>query len=235
MRNVAIIEDNEEDAKLLNDCLARYGNENNDEFHTFVFPSAELFLTNYKAKYDVVFMDVELPGIDGIEASKKLRELDSNVLLVLITSMSRFAVDGYSVGAFDFILKPVSYPDFFLKFTRIIRKIKSNDDIEILIKGKETTKRVSSNEIMYIEVLNHTLIYHLTDTSVTISGSMKALIESLKGKPFVQCNQSYLVNLKYVSEFNNSEVKVGEDWLTISRPKKKEFLKAVNLYFTGGK
>lgn len=233
MRNVAIIEDEAKEKDALIGHLERYGEKTGEKFKFFWFSSAEKFLTGYVADYDVVFMDIELPGMNGMEAARTLRKMDGEVVLVFVTNISQFAVGGYEVGAFDFILKPVTYPSFFLKFSRIMQKIKSNDDIRIVIKGKQVTKCILSSDIKYVDVVNHQLTYHLNSGNVLSTGTMKKVIDLLKGVGFVLCNQSYLVNLRYITEFSESEVKVGDDWLPISRPKRKEFLRAVNLYFNG--
>lgn len=197
MRNVAVIEDEKSASDALGQHLKRYGAETGEEFKIYVFPDAETFLQNYKADYDVVFMDIELPGMNGMTAARELRKLDGKVVLVFVTNMSQFAVGGYEVGAFDFILKPVNYSSFFLKFTRIMEKVKSNDDLKIIIRGKEVAKRVFSSDIMYVEVVNHALTYHLCGGNVTALGTMKNVREQLGSDPaFVLCNQSYLVNLK---------------------------------------
>ena len=84
---------------------------------------------------------------------------------------------------------------------------------------------------MYVEVSNHDLIYHTLEGNINGHGSMKLIKEQFENNDFSLCNQSYLVNLKYIKEVHNNEVKVGNDWLIISRPKKKEFLKKVNEFF----
>ena len=234
MRNVAIVEDDKGASEKLKELLDQFGREKGEDFQYFVFTSAEVFLTNYKAFYDVVFMDIELPGLNGMEAARKLRALDKDVVLVFVTNMAQFAVGGYEVGAFDFILKPITYARFYLKFVRIMQKIRTSDETQIVIKGKQFTRCVSASTIKYVEVQNHALIYHTTDGDIIGGGSMKEAARLLADKNFALCNQSYLVNLKYVREFSKTSVLVGEDWLLISRPKKQEFMNAVQSYLNGG-
>lgn len=231
MRNIAIIEDDGVAQKMLCDYLKRYGSEKNEQFACFTFGSAEQFLTDYRPDYDVVFMDIELPGMNGMEASRRLREIDGNIVLVFVTNMAQFAVGGYEVGAFDFILKPLTYSSFFLKFTRIMQRVQSTDDTQIIVRGKQYIKKVFSSCILYVEIADHDIVYHTSDGNVESRGSMRAVEEQLKNRDFVLCNQCYLVNLKYVSEIRDNSVKVGKDWLTISRPKKKSFLQAVADYY----
>ncbi len=232
MISVAIIED---DISAQNDVvnfLIKYGQEKQETFQTFTFVSAEQFLNNYKANYDLILMDIELPGMNGMEASKKLRQLDNHTTLVFITNMAQYAIGGYEVGAFDFILKPITYASFYLKFARIMQKINNNSSSQLIIKGKQFSKRINPKQIFYIEISDHDLIYHTIEGNIKGHGSMRILASNLKNLHFTLCNQSYLVNLAFVKEINNGQVLVNEDWLIISRPKKKEFLKAVDEYFS---
>ena len=234
MRNIAIIEDDVGAQKLLCDYLKRYGNEKNEQFACFTFGSAEQFLTDYRPDYDAVFMDIELPGMDGMEASRRLREIDGNIVLVFVTNMAQFAVGGYEVGAFDFILKPLTYSSFFLKFTRIMQRVQSADDTQIIVRGKQYIKKVFSSCILYVEIADHDIVYHTSDGNVESRGSMRAVEEQLKNRDFVLCNQCYLVNLNYVDALDGNYVEVGGDKLLISKPRKKDFLKAVAKFLGQG-
>lgn len=231
MRTIALIEDDVSAQNDIKRFLLRYGEEKGEDFSVSAFSSAEQFLTGYKADYDLIIMDIMLTGMNGMDAAKKLRELDKDTVLVFVTNMAQFAVGGYSVGAFDFILKPVTYASFYLKFIRIMDKIKSQDGAQLVIKGKQFSRRIYAADIIYVEVADHDLVYHTSSGNVTGHGSMRAVESALKGNNFVLCNQSYLVNLKYVEELRASEVKAGGDWLVISRPKKKSFTAAVEKYF----
>ena len=207
MRTIALIEDDVSAQNDIKRFLSRYGEEKGEDFSTSVFSSAELFLTGYKADYDLIIMDIMLPGMNGMEAAKKLRELDKDTVLVFVTNMAQYAVGGYSVGAFDFILKPVTYASFYLKFVRIMEKVKSQDGAQLVIKGKQFSKRVYAANIIYVEIADHDLVYHTSGGNVTGHGSMRSVEAALKDCNFALCNQSYLVNLKYVEEIRASEVK----------------------------
>ena len=234
MRNVAIVEDEQDAADRLRSFLWRYGEERNEQFNVFHFTDAIRFLTNYSANYDFVFMDIELPDLNGMQAAKKLRELDADVVLIFVTNMAQFAVGGYEVGAFDFIVKPVSYANFALKFSRALGRLESVNDTQIWINGKSGSRRVLSSRLKYVEVCKHVITWHTADGDITSSGTMKTVQEMLKGAPFALCNQCYLVNLRHVTEVVGFKAVVGGEELQVSHPKKKEFIRALNLYLNGG-
>ena len=109
MLRCAIVEDSPRELEHLKECLARYSAERDIPLETTAFGDAASFLEHYRADYDIVFMDIELPGINGMEAAHRLREIDRQVILIFVTNMAQFAVKGYEVDALDYIIKPAQY------------------------------------------------------------------------------------------------------------------------------
>ena len=109
MINIIIIEDSQDDYKYLADAIHRYAEQSGEVFSVKHYVSALLFLNEYKADADIIFMDIELPDINGVLASEKLRTRDSDVALVFVTNLAHLAIKGYSVSATDFIVKPINY------------------------------------------------------------------------------------------------------------------------------
>ncbi len=116
---IAIVEDEESATQELRVLFARYGKENNMEFSLDTFPDALKFLASYRADYDLVMLDIEMPFMNGMEGAEKLRKLDPYVPIVFVTNMRRYAVAGYKVNAIDFIIKPVEYYDFSTMLGRV--------------------------------------------------------------------------------------------------------------------
>ena len=109
MYTIAIVEDDKTQAASLKEYLLRYAAENGEAFAVKTFSNAVIFLEKYTAVYDVVFMDIKMPYLNGIAAAHKLRELDKGVLLFFITSLTQYAIRGYEVDALNYIVKPVEY------------------------------------------------------------------------------------------------------------------------------
>jgi len=234
VRNVAIVEDTQTEADTLRQYFLKYSAEKGIEFRVTHFMSAEEFLNKYRPIYDIVLMDIGLPKANGMEAATRLRELDWTTVLIFVTNMAQFAVRGYEVDAFDFIVKPIIYSNFALKLQRALTKLNTRRDTEVILSASDGIYRVSSSQIKYIEISDHKLIYHTTDGTIKIYGNLKEVESSLNSKMFVRCNSCYLVNLNYVYAIRNYIVVVGEDELQISRPRKKAFIQAVNDYLGGG-
>ncbi len=224
MFKTAIVEDNSVDAGKLKDFLERFAAKSGEVFIITVFKDAADFLNGYKQIYDMVFMDIELPGINGMEAAHKLRAMDGKVTLIFVTNMARFAVKGYEVDAADYVVKPVHYGEFELKMKRIIRRHKEADE-SILVVRQSGYMRLLLREIRYIEVQGHTLMFHTETGMVNGGGTLSETEAKLAGRGFLRCNKCYLVNQRHIVAVEGYTLKMtGGEEVQISRPRKKAFM-----------
>ena len=179
-------------------------------------------------------MDIQLPDMTGIEVARRIREKDESVMILFTTNYSQYAIDGYSVGAFDYMLKPLSYQPFSSKLSRALRVLSYiKDRVELHLKTKQGSKKIPADEVQYIEVFAHDLHFYTDSEEIKIWGSLSEYEKKLEKAHFARCNVSYLVNLRYVKEIQGSEVLVGKHRLPISRAKRKEFLAAFAQYKGG--
>ena len=118
------------------------------------------FLAVYNKNFDVVLLDIMLPDINGMGTARKLRDMDNSVALVFVTNMAQFAIKGYEVDAADFMVKPVSYYDFAMKFEHVLRHIDFDGEVKLCLNNKGELKYLSAKDIRYVEVIRHNLIYH---------------------------------------------------------------------------
>ena len=232
--NAVIVEDDDKDAETLSGMLERYASERGTQFAVTRYRDAISFIEGYKPLYDVVFMDIELPDYDGMRAAKRLRELDPVVMLVFVTNMAQFAVAGYEVDAFDFVVKPLSYGNLSLKLDRAVSRM-GTETRKVSIYFPEGTRIVSVADIKYVEVMDHRVIWHTTDGDLSLCGSLKKIEEELPGTDFVRINHCYIVNLKYVTAVNAASLVCAGDELAISRPRRRDFMRAMAEYIEGGR
>lgn len=233
MYNIAIVEDDKSFADLLSSYIKRFGEEESEEFNIIHYPNGMLFLENYRAVHDIVFMDIAMPDFDGMETARQLRKVDENVKLIFATNMAQFAINGYEVDAIDFMLKPVNYFQLSVKMKKAIKSIGKNADVSFFIKHDEELKKIYERELLYVEVQNHWLIYHTTGGNYKIRGTLNKLKDQMVGHSFAQCNSCYLVNLNYVNKIVDNTVTVGKEKLQISHSRKKEFLALLANYMGG--
>lgn len=235
MYRVVIVEDEPAEAQRLQALLARYGKENGASFDVKTYTSALTFLADYNKTADIVFMDIELPDVNGMDISRRLRKQDAEVMIIFVTNMAQFAVQGYEVEAQDFIVKPARYGEFSLKLKKALGRLERKSDQFVLLPCNGTFRRLSLNELYYVEVIEHLVIYHTEEGNIEVTGSLKGAEQLLAGKGFLRCNNCYLVNLRFVREIRDGDaVLANGEALRVSRNKRKAFLQALADFYGGG-
>lgn len=233
MRNIAIVEDNDNSAKVIISHIEKYIEENQIQLNIVRFNNADEFLANYQQIYSVILMDIQMPGTDGMSAAYKLREIDKTVSIIFITTMVQFAQKGYEVNAISFMVKPVNYYDFSLKFKKALDISVMNENRNITLNTKNGICRISTDKIIYVEIIKHRLFYHLVDEVIEMTGVLSEVEETLKEFGFLRCNQCYLVNPKFIVSVKGKEVFVGSTNLQISRPRYNQFMKDLTNWYAG--
>lgn len=230
---IAIVEDDPKEAQILQSYISRLA-EAGEACEVRWFQTGREFLSAYQPIYDLVLMDINLPDLNGMDVAASLRKMDRNVILIFVTSMAQYAVQGYEVDALDYMVKPVTFATFSVKFRRALAKSSGQQSRELLINVTDGVYRTSVSRIKYVEVSDHSLIYHTTDGDLTSYGNLKQVEAQLDPRQFARCNRCYLVNLAHVIAIRGSAVVLDGAELQISRPKRLSFLEALTNYLGGG-
>lgn len=227
---IAIVEDEQKSAELLLSYINRFQEETGNTFTTKHFKSGLEFMDTSEW-FDLVFMDIAMPHINGMETARDLRKNNSICSLIFVTNMAQYAIEGYEVSAMDFLLKPVEYFNFCLKLKKAVKLYESQQKHLISVPVEDGVMYLSTDDIYYIEVIAHSIIFH-TNKQVVESrkSTLKTYEQQLLDRGFVRCNYSYLVNLKYVTRSSGDVILVGGSELRISRNRKKSFMKALADY-----
>ena len=228
----AIAEDDPAFRAQLNGFLQQYAGDKQLEISVSAFEDGQALVSSFHPTYDVVFLDIEMPLLDGMSAADKIREKDNQVLLVFVTNVAHYAVKGYAVQALDYILKPLNYMSFSAKMDRIVKTLQLRQEKSILLNSGSSMRRIPVSQILYVEVLRHQVVYHLADELITVRGSLKEAENLLEGCSFGKCNSCFLVNLRHVRGVREDAVIVGQEELQMSRAKKKDFMQAVAAYIS---
>lgn len=231
MARIAVVEDDAHDMALLKECLMRYAKENRCRFDILEFSDGEDITTGYTADYDIILMDIEMWFMDGMKAAEKIRESDQDVVIIFITNMPQYAIQGYKVSALDYMLKPVSYFSFSESMNKALKKVKNAEKQYIVIATKGGKMRLDVSQIAYVEVLDHTLIYHTTEGKFAAKGTLRDAENQLEPYHFFSCSRCYLINLHYVENYQGSTVYVDGDAIQVSRSRRKVFMDVLNEYF----
>lgn len=237
-RYVAIVEDNAADADRLLRHIARYQKETQNEFITTVFKNGLDFLDAYHPGYDIIYMDIELPGLDGMKTAKRLRMTDPYVGLIFITNMAQYAVKGYEVDALDFIVKPVEYFSFVEKMQKVFARLDRISDkrtYHMLELGSGELRKVACDDIYYILKDRNYIVYTTGDGEFRVRGTMKAIEQEFKDSDIVKCANGCMVNLRHVQKKVRNVVYVNGMQFTVTAPYYDEFTKLLMEYFRGAK
>lgn len=234
MIQIALVEDDANYVSELKGYLKEYETERAEKIEVTVFSDGEDIVSEYKGEFDIILMDVEMRFMDGMTAAEKIRELDTEVIIIFITNMPQYAIQGYKVDALDYVLKPVSYFAFTQRIERALSRLPQKKTNFLMIGGRNGVAKLDVSAIYYIEVQNHELIYHTTKGNYSMNGSMKEVEGSLDKNQFFRCHRCYLINLEYVDWFQGSDVQVHSEIIQVSRSRKKAFMDALNNYMNGG-
>lgn len=234
MLRIAVVEDDLEMNGLIQTYLRQYEQENKVQIEVVSFLDGGEIAEHYHPIYDIILMDIAMPGMDGMEAARQIRAHDPDVVLVFITNIAQYAIEGYSVGALDFILKPLDYYAFSLRLARAIDRAERQAGGKILLTLPGHSVRLDVRDIHYVDIQNRMLCYHTEQGSFTLRGTMQAAEEQLVPYHFARCNYWYLVNLRHVTEVRGNTVVVAGTELAVSRRNKSSFLAALTDYMGGG-
>lgn len=229
MINVAIVEDEQSHAQILKDYIVRFGDVYKQQFNISHLKDGLDLVDEYKSQYDIILLDIQMKHLDGMAAAKRVRELDTDVVIIFITTTVQYAVQGYSVDALGYVLKPVSYTQFEQLFEKAIKRISVRDKrLYIKVTVEDVQMKIDCSNISFIESQRNNVILHCENGEFTTLGPLKKFDEMLSSHGFSKCHNAYIINLSYVVAVQKEEVVLSTGVnLPISRARKKEFMAAL--------
>lgn len=201
---VCICDDSLEERASINALVQEWSRQSGTDVSVFEFPTAEAFLFEYEDLVpDVVLLDIEMPGMSGVELAKRLRRGNKLIQIVFITGFSEYIAEGYEVAALHYLLKPVSSEKFFSTLDRAMEK-QETDGRKIVLETSAETVLLPIYEIRYIEVIkNYITVY--AEGSITVKRTLKEIERELDER-FLRVGRSYIVNLHFISRVTRSEI-----------------------------
>lgn len=233
---ITVLEDEKSVSDSIVDFIRRYFGEKGIGLPSIsVYDNGYDLIEAYSMDADVLFMDIQLPDISGMDVARKIREKDKNVIIVFVTNLAQYAIKGYEVNAFDFILKPIDYQGFRMKLERILTELGHfQNNAYIDLRNKEGIVRIPVDSLLYLEVISHDIVFHTIHDTYTIRGALKDYASILSEHYFLLCNKGYLVNLSHVRKIDKVFAYLSDgSKLLISKGKRKEFLEGLNKYLGG--
>jgi two-component system response regulator LytT len=228
---ILLVEDDDHEARRLSSLLERYRKERGKEFQTKRLGSA-FDLPEEAATADLVFLDIELPGTDGMKAAEELRASGLDVPIIFVTNLAQYAVQGYAVSALDFIVKPVDYAALTLRMERAVKAMDARRGQTLSVHAKEGLRIFPARDLVLVETRGHDIAYVLRDgTELTVRKALREAASELPSPPFIQASSDSIINMANVSGIEGSKIELedGTD-VFMSRSKRKSCLEALARY-----
>jgi DNA-binding LytR/AlgR family response regulator len=205
---IAICDDDSQELAHISSFIDTYRQEKKASLTYQTFQNAiELLSTVNNGDYDILLLDILMPGLTGMQAAHEIRAFDAEVKIVFLTSSPEFAVESYAVKAYDYILKPASKDKLFSILDALIAE--EQKPLEgLIVKTQAGMARILFSKLAFVEVINKKLYFHLADGSVQKTSASLAAFEDklLSRSEFVKVHRSYIVNLWQVGEIRPKEI-----------------------------
>ena len=194
-------------------------------------------LLAFGKQFDIVFLDIQMEGTDGIETAKRLRQKEEDTILIFITGIREYVFEAFDVAAFHYLLKPIEEEKFrevFRRAGRELEKRKSKRRETVFIKTRNRSFSLEKDSILYIESSGKKVEIHTTGETIEAYASMNEM-EGQLGDGFFRCHRGYLVNMAYVAEYDSGSITLnnGGD-VYLAKEKYGEFVKAYMRYLRNG-
>ena len=215
MIKIAFCDDDMEVLHQMNELLDRYRVEWNEDITYAAFQSPFELLTEIEKgiRPDILFLDVVMPGQNGMDVAKEIRQYDTNMKIVFLTSSPEFAVESYSVGAYFYQLKPIWEESFFRLMDAVLAECEKKKKNSLILRSKDGITRIDLQQLEYCEVLGRKLLFHLENGAVLESaGSLDDLAGQLmQYSNFFRPHRSFLVNMEYIQNISSRSIKMVND------------------------
>lgn len=208
MIRVAICDDELLELSRITKILNAYFDKRNVAFRYDAFSSSiELLETIREGMYDVVMLDVLMPGMNGMQTAHEIRTFDHNTKIIFLTSSPEYAVESYVVDAYYYLLKPATETKLYPLLDKLLHEVQRMEDT-LHIKSASGIMSIPSNKLEYLEVMNKKLYFHLIDGSIKeIYGSLSDYeAELLCREEFIKVHRSFIVNMGYIQELSTGTI-----------------------------
>ena len=199
------------------------------------FQSGEELLLSDESM-DILFLDIQMSGIDGMSTARELRKKDKSVILIFVTAVEEYVFQAFDVGAFNYIVKPIDDGKFSDVLHRAVDEWSSQNINEkepekryVLINNSGVHTKVILDEIVYAEVFNRKVVIHKLDGEIEYYGKMSDR-ESLAGDSFFRPHRAYLINFKYVEKYDATTIYLERGTVLMAKQNYPEFVKKYMKY-----
>lgn len=232
MMRIAVCDDEPVAAALLARQIAAYLDKTHMAYETVCFASADALLAS-ETSFELVFLDIRMEGISGMEAAARIRARDASCVLVFVTALQEYVYEAFAVEAADYLLKPVSQEKLDAVLARIFARLSARREAFLTVRRGPWQSVVKLDELYYCEVISRKVYLHLRESVLDYYSSLEEL-EALLSAQFFRCHRSYLVNLRYVRSCGPSELALENGaCVPVARSRRQALSEAMLAYLRG--
>lgn len=226
---IAICDDIAEDIKRLSEALYAY----DASFKIISYTDGQALLDDFldcKHATDILFLDICMPGMDGIKTAERIRNEKKDVKIIFITSSNEYYPQAYEVFAFNYILKPLDSDKLYRILDQALDELKRESNQKICISYKSRVYSIDYRDILYIESRDKFILFHKTDGgTLQCYGKLDTIEKELPPESFIRCHKSFIANTSHITEMGGNYFGIGQVVISIS----KKYLKlARERYYT---
>lgn len=227
MFTVIICEDEKAQRKQILSYLKIILDELEVLYEFIEYETGEQLLNNYSQKAQLVFLDIQMGRLTGMETARQLREIDQNVDIIFLSGLTTYMQEGYEVNAKRYLTKPITFEEFTRQVKPCIQAILKKQEEFIWIKSGYASYKVLVHDILYAETYGRKVNVYTKQKVYDTHINLGKIEKQLDKKQFFRCHRGYLVNLKYIDGIEKEYLTIAENEIPISRFKVKELKKAL--------
>lgn len=222
--NIAIIDDEIKDLELTTSIVRGYFSEMDYSYQItqFTNPSKLVFGENY----NVLFLDIEMPNIDGIDLAKKISDTYENSKIIFVTNHDYMVYDATKVAPFGFVRKSKIMVEMQEVLERVCKQVEK-EQRNLVIYDHSGIIKIKLEDIIWIEVIKNNVLFHTVSEVIEIRSTLKHVLSLLPKSPFIKINKSYVVNIEHVDRILNDEIILSDGNYLLMNSKLKKQIKEV--------
>ena len=233
MIEIAVCDDEEIIIERITDLIKKQ----NTDCHIESFQAGNELLAA-KRRFDLIFLDIQMDGINGIETAKAVREYDRKAVIIFVTAVKEYVFEAFDVGAFHYLLKPIGEEKFAEVFENAVREVRERqiqkETPTLFIKTKNKSYTFNQSEIIFIESMSRKAAIHTAKNTLEVYAVMNELQQEL-GNSFYRCHRGYLVNMDHIAEYSSDMIEMDNgERVYLAKEKYQEFVKEYMRYLRNG-
>lgn len=231
---VAIVDDEKDVLEKIHSGLKRFASENSLNISIDCFVDEILLLMNIEEDktYDVYFLDIELKQIDGITLAKRLRTRQNDAYIIFVTSHLQYAIEGYEVKAYQYILKNQLEEKLLKTINLIYDDFIERQEKYFVIQTNSRYEKILYQDIYYIYKEHKNAVFVTKHGNTQVRMTLQEVYRSLVHKEFIYIDRGYIVNIRYIKKFQKQEIiLVNNEKLPVSKPHMVEVKAEIGRYW----